>query len=139
MTWIILIVMWDNRHSFRIILELLKGANCAKFLSTSFGFAKLYLLLLKKAPSPPLLLLFSVLSESRHMEGMHNWRLLWDRSVEQHPCQHGLDPASNSNNLPSPTSGMFCWKLEGAVSIPRNFSCAEIPNRHCNWESLVNI
>ena len=67
-----------------------------RVLSTNFGFAKLELLLLEKAFSPPLL--FSVLCESRQMEGMHidSCDAIY---VEEHLCQDCWDLASKSNNL----------------------------------------
>ena len=90
------------------------------FLGTTFGFAKLELLLLEKALSPPLL--FPVLCESRQMEGMHidSCDII---SVEEHLFQNCWDPASKSNKLEadlttlkqtglflvsSPIFGIFC-------------------------------
>ena len=89
-------------------------------LGTTFGFAKLELLLLEKALSPPLL--FSVLCESRQMEGIHI-DSCDTVSVEEHLCQDCWDPTSKSNNLEadlttlkqtglflvsSPKFGIFC-------------------------------
>ena len=65
-------------------------------LGTNSRFDKLELLLLEKALSPPLL--FSVLYESRQMQGMHI-HSCDTRSVEEHPCQGCWNPASKGNNV----------------------------------------
>ena len=65
-------------------------------LGINFGFAKLELLLLEKLLSP--LLLFSVISESRQMKGMHI-DSCDTISVEEHLCQDRWGPASKGNNL----------------------------------------
>ena len=62
-------------------------------LGIKFGFAKLEL---EKLLSPPLL--FSVLSESRQMKGMHI-DSCDSISVEEHLCQDRWGPASKGNNL----------------------------------------
>ena len=89
-------------------------------LGTNFGFAKLQLLLLEKVLSPPLL--FSVLCESRQLEGMHI-DSCDTISVEEHLYQNCRDLASKNNNLEvdmttlkqtglflvsSPVFGIFC-------------------------------
>ena len=68
-------------------------------------------------------------------------------SVEEHLFQDCWDLASKSNNMKadfttlkhtclflvsSPIFDIFCRRLEGAVSIRRNLSGAEIANLHCN-------
>ena len=120
-------------------------------LGTNSRFAKLELLLLEKGISPPLL--FSVLYESRQMQGMHI-DSCDTCSVEEHPCQGCWNPASKSNNVEadlttlkrkglflvsSPIFAISCWKLEGTISILRNLSGDKIPNLPCNGDSLVNV
>ena len=96
---------------------------------------------------------FSILCESRQMEGMHI-DSCDTSSVEEDPCQECWKLPSKSNNLEadlttlkqtglflvfSPIFGISCWKLQGTVSILRNVSDDEIPNLSGNWDSMVNV
>ena len=77
-----------------------------------------------------------------------------DAISEEHLCQDCWDPTSKSNNLEgdlktlkqtglfpvsSPIFSIFCWKLDGTVSIQRNLTGAEIPNLPFSWDYLVNV
>ena len=96
---------------------------------------------------------FSILCESRQMEGMHI-DSCDSSSGEEHLRQDCWNLASKSNNLEadlttlkqtglflvfSPIIDISCWKLEGTVSILRNLSGGEIYNLSCNWDSLLNV